>query len=165
MRAVFTKEYGIVTRATNQEDYRSGYYSTETLRDHPAAKTSTATPKYNTMLEYAAALEDQVTDLQTETDDESSVAGQTIVSNFAASATTVHREKSTLIEELRADSKEQTAQIKRLNALVNFLASKSKGPTVDPTRDRCCSGNRNNRKLVLALIAIKLGSPTLTMTA
>ena len=33
-----------------------------------------------------------------------------------------------LIEELRADSKEQTAQIKRLTALVNSLASKSDAP-------------------------------------
>ena len=99
-RAVFTKEYGIVTRATNREYYRSGYYSTDTLREHPAAKTSTATTKYNSMLEYAAALEGQVTALQTEADDDSLAAGQNFVSNFAASATTVHSEKSTLTEEL-----------------------------------------------------------------
>ena len=74
-RSVFTKENGVFTRATNHEDYRSGYDSTDTLHERPATKTSTDTHKYNAMLEYAAALEDQVTALQTAADDESSAAG------------------------------------------------------------------------------------------
>ena len=74
-RAFFTKEYNVVTQATNQEAQRSGYNSDNSLHKLPAAKTSTATPQYDGMSEYAAALEEQVTALQTAADDESSAAG------------------------------------------------------------------------------------------
>ena len=80
------------------------------------------------MSEYASALEYQVTALQTAADDESSETGQTIVSKFAASAITVHRNHSTTIKELQDERKEQEAQMKRLTALANSIASKSDNP-------------------------------------
>ena len=80
------------------------------------------------MLEYDAALEEQFTALQTAAYKKSLAVGHTVVRNFAASATTVHSDNSTLVEELRVDCKEQTAQMKRLTALVNSLASKSNAP-------------------------------------
>ena len=61
------------------------------------------------MLEYAAVIEEQVTALQTAADNKSSLAGQTYVRNFAASATTVRSKNSSLIEKLRAKHKEQAA--------------------------------------------------------
>ena len=164
-RAIFTKKYSIVMRATNCKDYKSGYESTDTLRECPSAKTSTATPKCYGMLVYAAALEEQVTALQKATDDDSLAADHTVVSNFSVSAATVHSKNSTLIDELQANRKDHTSQTKRLAALVNSLASKNDGPPADPTRDWFHSGNRNNRKNLLAQIAIKLGSPTPTTSA
>ena len=50
---------------TNREIQRSGYDSSDSLCKRPAANTSTATPKYDAMLEYASALEEQVTTLHT----------------------------------------------------------------------------------------------------
>ena len=61
------------------------------------------------MLEYAAALEEHFTALQMVAYVESSAVGQTVVRNFAASATTIHSNKSTLIEEFRVYYKEQAA--------------------------------------------------------
>ena len=75
MIAVFTKEYGIITRVTRCEYQRSGYNSADALHKSPAAKTSTTTPEYYSMSEYAAALEDQVTALQTVANYESSETG------------------------------------------------------------------------------------------
>ena len=144
--SVFTKEYGIVTRATNHEAQRSKYDSTSALCKRPDAKTSTTTSEYKSMSKYDAASEEQVTALQTAADNESLAAGQTVVSNFAASATTVHSKNFTLIKEFQAKRKEQVAQMKRLTALVNYIASKSDRPPEDPTRDWHRGDNQNNNK-------------------
>ena len=85
-------------QATNRESQRSRYDSANSLCNRPTAKTITATPKYDALLEYSAALEEQVTYLQTTADNESSAAVQTVVRNFADSATTVHIKNSMLVE-------------------------------------------------------------------
>ena len=81
------------------------------------------------MLEYATVLEDQVTALKAAANNKSLAAGKNVVSKFAASATTVHSKNSALIEELQSERKEQAAQMKRLTALVNSIASKSDAPS------------------------------------
>ena len=127
-KSVFAKEYIVVTRSTNREDQRIRYDSADAHRERPTSNTSTATPEYNAMSEYAVALEEQVTALQIAADDESATAGHTFVGELSASATTIHSEHSTLIEELRFELKGQAAHMKRLAALVNYLAGKSDGP-------------------------------------
>ena len=67
-----------------------------------------------------------------------------MVSNFSASATTVHSGKSMLIEELQAERKEQAAHMMHLAALVNFISSKSNGPPEKLTRDWRRGSNQNN---------------------
>ena len=141
-RDLFTKEYGVVTRATNREAQRSGYESADALRERrppPSIRTAAtisegaaiskgAANEYDVMAEYAATLEEQVTALQTLD------GAQSVVSDFASSASTVNAD-STLLKEMRAERKEQAVQMKQLTALVS--AMKVPSAPADPTpRDR-----------------------------
>ena len=74
--------------------------------------------------DYAAALEEQVTTLQT------SDGAQSVISDFASSISTINDE-STLLKEMRSERKEQAVQIKQLTALVT--AMKGKSAPADPT--------------------------------
>ena len=143
-RDSFTKEYGVVTRATNREAQRSGYESADALRERrpppsipppSVTPTSTAPTEYDALSEYAAALEEQVTALQ------ASDGAQSGISDFASSASTINAE-STLLKEMRSERKEQAIQMKQLTALVT--AMKGTSAPADPTpRDRA---RRNKSK-------------------
>ena len=100
--------------------------------------------------------------MQTVAENESLASGQTAVSNFTASATTVHSDNSTLIIELRAKSKEQASHMKLLTALINSLARKSDGPQRIPPEIGPTVATELIEKLTLAKISRKLGSPTPT---
>ena len=76
------------------------------------------------MAEYVAALEEQVTALQT------SDGAQSVVSDFASSASTINAD-SALLKEMRAERKEQAVQMNQLTALVT--AMKGTGAPANPT--------------------------------
>ena len=104
-RDIFTKEYDVIMRATNREAQQSGYDSADALHEHhPTTPTSmptaATTNEYDAMAEYAAALEEQITALQT------SNGAQSVVSDFASSASTINAE-STLLKEMRSERKKK----------------------------------------------------------
>jgi hypothetical protein len=111
-RDAFTKEYGVITRATNREAQRSGYESADALGKHqtttPITVSKAATSEYDAMLEYVAALEEQLTALQTTAD-----GAQSVISDFASSASTVNSKvaNATLLKEMGAERKQQAGQM------------------------------------------------------
>ena len=135
-RDVFTKEYGVITRATNREAQRSGYDSADALREHHTTKPlpvpAATTNEYDAMSEYAAALEEQVTALQTQAD-----SAHSVVSDYASSASTVNSgsANTTLLAEMRAERKEQAGQMKQLTAMIATMKDSST-TTLPIPRDR-----------------------------
>ena len=71
---IFGDQFGILTQSSNHEAKRSGFDSTNNLRKHPLSnRTMPRTPastqsthEYDALSEYAAALEDQVQELQSD---------------------------------------------------------------------------------------------------
>ena len=144
-RDSFAKEYGVITRATNREAQRSGYESADALRERrPPTPITVPKPsgasEYDAMSEYAAALEEQVTALQTAADGTPSV-----VSDFASVATTVNgtSAETALLKEMRDERKEQATQLKQLTAMVT--AMKAAPPAATPP-DPGKQGRRASKK-------------------